>query len=627
MTTTTTHNFALNPSIYSMGYPSLPANNQRLTTAVNMQNKPNVKYAKIRATSITAGCYASMTPGSIGQNKPNFWTITPSTKKMQNKPNFPGAKMNLTASVTMNYRNFRLLASRKNKPNFKFFTGTLGNNQTLSAKGRILIFDFLLLIYFETNPIEYPDVLEFQAHPFCRCTPFEPHIQISCKIRVCLGIMRLWSCRNIWSFGRSLVMSQSKTLNRRSFLKKAVGASASIVAFPYFVPASALGKNGTIAPSNRLAVGSIGTGGRGHSNMRAFMAEPEIQVVAACDVDLQNREKVKKTALLDDKSVYRDFREVISHDDIDIVIISTPDHWHVPISIAAIKTGKDVYCEKPLTLTIAEGRKLCDTVTQYSAVFQVGSQQRSGGEFQLACELVRSGSIGKLKVVKVGLPGSRSTGPLPVMPIPEGFDYDMWLGPAPWKPYTKLRCHGKFRHMFDYSGGKFIDWGTHHLDIVQWALGSKDSGPVEISGWGEFPTEGIYNTAVQYDIDFVYSDGTVVNASTENPGGILFEGDDGQIFVNRGKIEVQPQSLVTPAMRRRFRPKSHIRDFIDCVKMRKDPIAPAEVGHRSSTVCHLGNISMRLGRKLKWNPVTERFVSDSEADRMMSRSMRSPWRL
>jgi len=410
-------------------------------------------------------------------------------------------------------------------------------------------------------------------------------------------------------------------------LKKAVGITAGAMAFPYFVPGSALGKSGGVAPSNRLVVGSIGTGGRGRGNMRAFMAESEVQVVAVCDVDSWNRENARKTAGLDAKSVYADFRDVLSRSDIDAVIISTPDHWHVPIAIAAVKAGKDVYCEKPLTLTIAEGRKLSDSVRRYDTVFQVGSQQRSSGEFQLACELVRSGRIGKLKAVKVGLPGSRSIGPQPVMPVPEGFDYDMWLGPAPSKPYTKLRCHGKFRHMFDYSGGKFIDWGAHHLDIVQWALGAKDSWPVEISGWGKFHTDGIYDTAVQYSLDFIYSDGTVVNASTENRGGILFEGSEGRIFVNRGKLEVQPQSLVTSTMRRRFGLKTHVRDFLDCVKIRKDPIAPAEVGHRSAAVCHLGNISMRLGRKLRWNPQTERFIRDGEADRMIGRSMRSSWRL
>jgi len=422
-------------------------------------------------------------------------------------------------------------------------------------------------------------------------------------------------------------MSETKVLNRRGLLKKAAGVAAAVMAFPYCVRASALGKNGTVAPSNRITVGCIGTGGRGRGDMRAFMAEPEVQVLAVCDADGGHREVARKVAALDAKFSCADFRDVLAREDIDVVVIATPDHWHVPIAVAAAKAGKDIYCEKPLTLTIGQGRKLCDAVARYGVVLQVGSQQRSAAEFQLACELVGSGKIGKLKAVKVGLPGSRSIGPQPVMPVPEGFDYDMWLGPAPWTPYTKLRCHGKFRHIFDYSGGKFIDWGAHHLDIVQWAIGAKDSGPVEISGWGQFPKDGIYNTAVQYSIDFVYSDGTRVNASTENRGGILFEGSEGRIFVNRGKLELEPQSLVTPGMRRRFGPRTHVRNFLDCVKVRKDPIAPAEVGHRSAAVCHLGNISMRLGRKLRWNPETERFVNDAEADRMIWRSMRCPWRL
>jgi len=445
-------------------------------------------------------------------------------------------------------------------------------------------------------------------------------------------------------------MSQEKNINRRRFLKEAAAITTTAVVFPYFVPASALGKAGTVAPSNRITIGCIGTGGRGRLNMRAFMAEPDVQVLAVCDVDTPHREKARNEARLggSPKSSYNDFRNLLARDDIDAVVISTPDHWHVPIAVAAAKAGKDIYCEKPLTLTIAEGRTLCNVVRRYARVFQTGSQQRSEAGFHFACDLVRTGRIGQLKIIKVGLPGSRSIAPQPVMPVPEGFDYDMWLGPAPWKPYTRARCHGKFRHIFDYSGGKFIDWGTHHLDIVQLALGADNSGPVQIVGTGEFPKDGIYDTAVKYDIDFTYANGTTVNASTHHKGGIRFEGNEGWVFVNRGVIDAYPKSLLATVNIRSYKRQGHYRNFLDSVKLRKDPVAPAEVGHRSATVCHLGNIAMLLapleiaqkgnilqnqrlltglGRKLKWDPNNEQFVNDSPASRMTARSMRPPWHL
>ncbi|HUW20518.1 MAG TPA: Gfo/Idh/MocA family oxidoreductase [Sedimentisphaerales bacterium] len=422
-------------------------------------------------------------------------------------------------------------------------------------------------------------------------------------------------------------MSQHKPINRRRFLKKAAHIATATAAFPYFVPASVLGKSGTVAPANRITIGCIGTGGRGRLNMRTFMAEPDVQVLAVCDVDAPHREKARIAAGLPPKSACPDFRDLLARTDIDAVVISTPDHWHVPIAVAAVKAGKDVFCEKPLSLTIAEGRSLCDAVKCYGAVFQTGSQQRSDSRFQYACELVRTGRLGKINIINVGLPGSRSIGPQPIMPVPDGFDYNMWLGPAPWKPYTKARCHGAFRHIFDYSGGKFIDWGAHHLDIVQFALRADDSGPVRIAGRGQFPNEGIYNTALEYDIDFAYADGTKVNASTEHPGGIRFEGADGWVFVNRGVIEAHPESLIEATAINRCIMPPHHRNFLDCVRLRKDPIAPAEVGHRSASVCHLGNIAMLLARTLNWDPQTERLANDPEAARMTARAMRAPWRL
>jgi len=422
-------------------------------------------------------------------------------------------------------------------------------------------------------------------------------------------------------------MLRKKNMNRRQFFKKTTGIATASIVFPYFLPSSTLGKAGTLLPSNRITMGCIGTGGMGQGNMLGFMNEPDVKMLAVCDVDARHREKARKTAALSRKSGYNDFRELLARDDIDAVVISTPDHWHVPIAIAAAKAGKDIYCEKPLSLTIAQGRALCDVVKRYSRVFQTGSQQRSDSRFHFACELVRTGRIGKLKIIKVGLPGSRTIGPQPVMPVPAGLDYDMWLGPAPWKPYTKARCHGRFRHIFDYSGGKFIDWGAHHLDIIQLALAADHSGPIEIVGVGEFPKDGIYDTAVTYSIDFTYADGTRVNASTSHQGGIRFEGSEGWVFVNRGVIDAYPKSLLGANKIRSYHRQMHRRNFLDCVKLRKDPIAPVEIGHRSATVCHLGNIAMSLARKLNWDPKKEQFINDPAANRMTTRSMRSPWQL
>jgi len=408
----------------------------------------------------------------------------------------------------------------------------------------------------------------------------------------------------------NLLMTNNNKINRRHFLKTAAGAAAGVMALPYFVASSALGRRGAVAAGNRITVGLIGTG-----------------VIAVCDVDAAHRASAAAKAGLPAHSSYNDFRRLLARDDIDAVVISTPDHWHVPIAAAAARAGKDIYCEKPLSLTIAEGRQLCDIVSLYGAVFQTGSQQRSDSKFRFACQLVQSGGIGRLKLVKVGLPGSQAVGPTPVMPVPEGFDYDMWLGPAPWKPYTKARCHGKFRHIFDYSGGKFIDWGAHHLDIVQLALGTEHSGPVKISGRGQFPKEGIYDTAVKYDIDFFYPNGVRVNAATQHKGGIRFEGDEGWVFVNRGIIETHPASLLKTYNPARFDNRSHVRNFIDSVRLRSNTVAGVEAGHRSATVCHLGNIAMRLARELHWDPATESFVNDPAAQALASRSRRAPWRL
>jgi predicted dehydrogenase len=378
-------------------------------------------------------------------------------------------------------------------------------------------------------------------------------------------------------------------------------------------------------------MGCIGTGGKGSGNMRGFHAKSDCQVVAVCDVDAGHRENACKRIGLDPKSCYNDFRELLARDDIDAVSIATPDHWHVPTSIAAVRAGKDVYCEKPLTLTIAEGRTLVNETKRYGRVFQTGSQQRSGSEFHKACELVVNERIGKLHTMRVGISGNNRTcePTWTPEPVPEGLDYDMWLGPAPWEPYHTQRCHYQFRFILEYSGGQMTNWGAHHIDIAQWGNQSDHTGPVEIRGKGEFPKTGLFTTALKAEVEYTYASGVKMYLS--RGGGTRFEGTEGWIYVNRGKLEAKPESLLTsvigPDETHLYESRDHKQNFLDCVKSRKDPICTAEIGHRSSTVCHLGNISMLLDRPLKWNPQKERFIGDEEANRMTWRPRRASWRL
>lgn len=411
---------------------------------------------------------------------------------------------------------------------------------------------------------------------------------------------------------------------------KGSSVAATAVAFaPIIVPSSVFGAN---APSNRITIGSIGVGGMGTSDMKGFKGNPNAEIVAVCDVDAGHRREACKVAGLDPKSSYNDFRELLARDDIDAVVVATPDHWHVPISIAAVRAGKDVYCEKPLTLTIAEGRALVDEVRRYGRVLQTGSQQRSSDNFRFACELVRNGRIGKVHTVRVGIPGNNRTcePTWTPEPVPEGFDYDLWLGPALWAPYHRQRCHYEFRFMLDYSGGQPTNWGAHHLDIAQWGLGMDSSGPVEIVGNGEFPTTGLFTTATKVYFEATYADGVKLICQTGG-SNTRFEGADGWVDISRGDLKTQPDSLkkeiIGPDEIHLYQSRDHKQNFLDCIKSRKDPIAGAETGHRSATLCHLGNIAMLLGRKLKWDPVRERFLGDSAANSMLARSMRAPWRL
>jgi predicted dehydrogenase len=432
-------------------------------------------------------------------------------------------------------------------------------------------------------------------------------------------------------------------LSRRKF----IAASAAVLGAPCIIPSSALGADGAVAPSNRINIGCIGVGGMGGGHASRLRGDRDVQVMAVCDVDYSranmHRQGVEKAYAAQMASgtyrgcaSYNDFRELIARTDIDAIMCAAPDHWHALISIAAMKSGKDVYVEKPMTLTIEEGRRMAQAAQRYGRVLQNGSQQRSDSNFRRGCELVRNGRIGKVHTVQVGIAGNNS-GPnenFPEMPIPEGFDYNLWLGPAPWAPYTQNRCHYKFRFIRDYSGGQTTNWGAHHLDIAQWGLGMDDSGPVEINGVGSrFPADGLYNVPDLYYFEATYASGVKLVCGNQvlPGGGTRFIGDKGWVQVNRGMLRAEPagilKEVIGPAEIRLYESRSHWGNFFDCMRTRRQPICNAEVGHRSSTACHLGNIAMLLQRTVKWDPKAERFINDPEADRMISRPMRGAWYL
>ncbi|HPO30500.1 MAG TPA: Gfo/Idh/MocA family oxidoreductase [Candidatus Hydrogenedentes bacterium] len=436
----------------------------------------------------------------------------------------------------------------------------------------------------------------------------------------------------------------SKRVNRRDFLKRAAGAAVAAGGFPYIIPGRALGLDGAVAPSNRIVMASIGVGGQGTYDTMALVNIPDVQYVAVCDVDREHCAAAasKVTDFYASKSPdgkyegitqYHDFREVLDRKDIDAVMIATPDHWHALISIAAARAGKDIYCEKPLANSIPEGRAVVDTVRRYGRVFQTGSHERSRDNARFACELVRNGRIGKLHTITVNMP--IQNGPIPnqpPMPVPPHFDYDFWLGPAPDAPYTEKRCHFWFRYILDYSGGEITDRGAHIMDLAQLGNGTDDTTPIAVRGSGYFPSDGLFNTAMDYEFELEYANGVIMRGVCGGARGVRFEGDKGWIFihVHEGTLEADPPSLlkerIGPGELSLGRSRGHHVNFIECVKSRRDPMAPVEVGYHSATICHMVNIAMRLGKPLRWDPVKEQF-DDQAANRMMQPSMRAPWRL
>lgn len=424
------------------------------------------------------------------------------------------------------------------------------------------------------------------------------------------------------------------TLDRRKFLKSMAAST-----LPAFAAGAGWGQpNLPLKANERITLGCIGLGIHGMGwNLDAFLKIPDARVLAVCDVFKDRREKgaakVNEAYGSADCAVYNDFREILARDDIDAVVISTPDHWHVLMSVMAARAGKDVFCEKP-TLNIAQGQKLVEVIRETSLVYQGGLEDRSVEQYHRLAEIVRNGRIGKLERILVTLPSGTVYEKEEEAPVPEGLDYDLWLGPAPYTPYTPSKLEAQpWRNVWDYSGGKLTDWGAHLIDTAQVAMDAQHTGPVEIDGKGEFPVNALSNTATEYEIHYRYANG--VEMAVKSGGtGIRFEGTEGWVECPEWRKDLtasDPKILETSVESEENkmwpRPPSEHVDFIDTVKNRTTPTYPPEDIHRLSAVMHLGNISMRLARKLKWNPEMEEFEGDDEAAALLSCPMREPWTL
>ncbi|MDD4226984.1 MAG: Gfo/Idh/MocA family oxidoreductase [Mariniphaga sp.] len=444
-------------------------------------------------------------------------------------------------------------------------------------------------------------------------------------------------------------------MQRKEFIKKAGIAASVLIAVPTIIPSSCIGKGGHTAPSDRINLAYIGAGNQAGNDVMDFLADDRVQVTLICDVNkksagywdgrIAGREYIrdivngyyskkhnrKYNACRDTE----DFREVISKKEIDAVEIVTPDHWHtIPVLMAAA-AKKDIYCQKPLSLTIAEGRAMCEAVKHHNIVFQTGSQQRSNHHFRRVCEWVRNGRIGKLETVVCGLPsGIPDFGQKAHLtenePVPKGFNYDLWLGPASFVPYAPCRTHVNFRWILEYSGGQLTDWGGHHPDIAQWGMDTELTGPVRIQNarakWAEHPH---YNTAIEFYFECIYENGLKLIVESGQNTGVTFFGSEGKAWANRGHHGVEPESIentvIGPDETHLYTSDNHFKNFIDCVISRKETIAPVEIAHRSITIAHLGNMAMILGKDLEWNPKTEKITNIPEANSMLSRPMREPW--
>jgi predicted dehydrogenase len=437
-------------------------------------------------------------------------------------------------------------------------------------------------------------------------------------------------------------------------------------ASPYFIPSKILGRSGNVPPGDRIAMACVGLGGQGTRNLQEFIQHDDVQITALCDVnegsdnyDMLYQYPGSSTAGLKpalqraiqwyaergkpvaerDIALYRDYRELMEREDIDAVSVCTPDHWHALVSIAALKAGKDVYCEKPLANSVQEGRAVCKAVTQYGGILQTGSHERSNDSVRYACELIRNGRIGKIHTVRVNMPNRdnhhlkllQNLGPRPVKAIPENLDYDMWLGPSPWRPYCKGGTHFWWRYILECGGGEMTDRGAHIIDLAQMVLDVDNSGPVSFKGAGWAPENGLYNSYMEYGFECAYADGVKLIGRSDGERGIKFEGSHGSVFIHihGGRLKTQPASLlreiIGPNEIHLERSPGHHRDFLNCVKTRRQPIVPAETGHRTATICHLLNIAFETGKTFKWDPESEQITNETHANRRLVQPMRSPW--
>ena len=461
--------------------------------------------------------------------------------------------------------------------------------------------------------------------------------------------------------------SPSRKLSRRHFL----ALTGLAVAAPTIIPASALGRDGKTAPSERITMGVVGWGSQGPGNTRAFMSHPDCQVVAACDLDQNHLQSALKTINghygNDDCRPYHDYREVMARKDIDAVMLAVPDNWHALISTEAARNKKDIYGEKPLARTIAEQQAIVKAVQDNKRIWQTGSWQRSQGPFRKAAEIVRNGLIGKLTRVEVGLPSNHhdfaKTAPellakfpgaprnpeylakvvpdspdwkIAVTPPPPELDYETWIGPARMEPYIKARVHMNWRWNYNIGGGQLLDWIGHHCDIAHWGMGMDNNGPSEIEGKGEFPpADAIWNTCGKYRITLKYPEDitmTIAGGYPDIQDGTKWIGTEGWVYVNRGKYDASNLDWFVKIPEDRYKvklyqTKSHMQNFIDCVKSRQPTITPVETGHHSAIPGHLGLISMIVGRKIKWDVAKEVILDDPEATKLLSRPYREPWKL
>ncbi|HEY3860661.1 MAG TPA: Gfo/Idh/MocA family oxidoreductase [Verrucomicrobiae bacterium] len=433
----------------------------------------------------------------------------------------------------------------------------------------------------------------------------------------------------------------SARLNRRSFLK----ITGAAIAFPTIIPASALGRDGRPAPSERVTMGVVGWGMQAPGNTKEFLNFKDVQVVATCNIDKHHLKQSVDVinGHYKNKSVktYHDYRAMMHRHDIDTVMLAVPDHWHELIAVEAARRGKDIYGEKPLAKTIAEQQSIVKAVKENGRIWQMGSWQRSTGSFHKAAEIVRNGLIGKITHVQVGLPSGHTdfakTAKFDkVTPPPPELDYERWLGPSATMPYIKARTHMNWRWNYNTGGGQLMDWVGHHLDIAHWGLGFDLNGPSEVEAEGEFPPRrAMWNTATKFNVEMKYPDDikiTMAGGHDDIKSGTKWIGADGWVYVDRGKFDASnedwkdikelPEDQVKLPL---YRSTNHWRNFIDCVKSRKLTICPADVGHHSALPGHLGYISMMLGRKLRWNVQEEQILDDPEAASMMSRLFREPY--